>query len=418
VHDEPTSRCTEAGPTAGRAALPLDRPVDLPIDPDEVELVASEGFPLWEPVEAMVRRNRRITLAYADLSRRLAEVVAGADPTSAAPLDANWCTFATWSSKTIGRVIERAPQVTVGDDGIVPRTGVLPGGVEVLDGLQIPHRLREAMAGCLGSSARALAAGNRIVFLEVGLAVATFLHHFPKPGVAAAFPDDEDAADTELWEPCWREIEAKLDRLGLLDPSWMLTPNPPPDDLRLGLHQYFKALRPGEHERRPQHVLAANLLLAAYEQRRVDGYVWAALTPFTERAMRKLIRDRTGRLGGMRCCPAGLYARWMTRHMLLHLGRADEPVALGRPVRPPADPADCWTDLATNAQVTLPVLQALITRYQLSSSAGSNPGATNWTSFDQRMRTITALFRLRQRQRSLFDEPFDPPLATSLLGAG
>jgi hypothetical protein len=160
-------------------------------------------------------------------------------------------------------------------------------------------------------------------------------------------------------------------------------------------------------------VLAANLLLAAYEQRRVDGYVWAALTPFTERAMGQLIRDRTGRLGGVRRWPAGLFARWTTRRMVLHL--RGEAVPLGRPILPPADPVDRWSDLATNAQVTLPVLQALITRYQLSSGSASNPGATNWTSFDQRMRAICSLFRLRQRQRSLFDPPFAMSEATSLL---
>jgi AcrR family transcriptional regulator len=403
---------TDSGPTAGRASLALDRPVNLPIDADEVELIASEGFPLWEPVEVMVRRNRRITLAYADLSQRLGDVIARAGPDDQRALDANWCTFATWSSKTIGSVIEQAPQVTVGDDEIVPLTGVLPGGLNELDGLPLPRRLREAMAGCLSSSARALAAGNRIVFLEVGLAVATFLHHFPKPEVVTSAAES-DVADTELWEPCWQEIQAKLQRLVLLDPSWLLTPSPAPDDLRLGLHHYFKALRPEEQARRSQHVLAANLLLAAYEQRRVDGYVWAALTPFTERAMGQLIRDRTGRLGGVRRWPAGLFARWTTRRMVLHL--RGEAVPLGRPILPPADPVDRWSDLATNAQVTLPVLQALITRYQLSSGSASNPGATNWTSFDQRMRAICSLFRLRQRQRSLFDPPFAMSEATSLL---
>jgi hypothetical protein len=131
--------------------------------------------------------------------------------------------------------------------------------------------------------------------------------------------------------------------------------------------------------------------------------VWAAFSLFTERAVEKLVRDRTGRLGGVRRWTSSAFARIVTRQMRLHLG--DDIVPLGRPILPPAERCDQWPELATNAGVTLPVLQALITRYQLSGGAASNRGATNWTSFDQRMRTITNVFRLRQRQRSLFDPP-------------
>jgi hypothetical protein len=67
-------------------------PVDLPISADEVRTIASRGFPLVEPVEAMQLRNRRITLAYGDLSVRLAALLA-----RGGRRQANWCTFSTWS---------------------------------------------------------------------------------------------------------------------------------------------------------------------------------------------------------------------------------------------------------------------------------------------------------------------------------
>jgi hypothetical protein len=43
-----------------------------------------------------------------------------------------------------------------------------------------------------------------------------------------------------------------------------------------------------------------NLLLAAYEQRRLDGDVAAALALSSARAMRRLIHDRTGAVGSSR----------------------------------------------------------------------------------------------------------------------
>ena len=37
-------------------------------------------------------------------------------------------------------------------------------------------------------------------------------------------------------------MEAELPEQGRLDLSWMLTESPPPDELRLGLRQYYEAL--------------------------------------------------------------------------------------------------------------------------------------------------------------------------------
>jgi len=62
------------------------------------------------------------------------------------------------------------------------------------------------------------------------------------------------------------------------------------------------------------------------------------------------------------------------------------------------------------------VLQALITRYELAAGVRRQRGARDWTSFDQRMRTIGTLFRARQRQADLFGAPFDEVEAEQLLG--
>jgi len=396
------------GPTRRDALDALAHPLKLPIDVDDVRQVASEGFPLWEPGDAMVRRNRRITLCYWDLSGRLAHVVAGPDGI----LDANWCTFATWSSRTIGTYLEKIERSTRpgprAASDIAGLPGPVPGATSATDG-SLPERLAlRAMRRGNSSGLRILAAANRAVFLDVGQSTAAFVERFPTRSSAAG--DDGEAA----WHAFWWTVEAQLEESSLLDPSWVLTPSPPPDDLRLAFRQYFAALRADDQHLRSQHVLAGNLLLAAYEQRRLDGYVGAALALSSARAMRRLIHDRTGAVGP----PAGwanrLYARLMTRRMVLQLPGAE--LEVNQPITAPADPEDRWDDLATDAEVTLPVLQALITRYELAAGVRRQRGARDWTSFDQRMRTIGTLFRARQRQADLFGAPFDEVEAEQLLG--
>jgi hypothetical protein len=375
------------GPVGVAAPVVLPAEVALPIDADDVRHLASEGFTLWEPVGDLVRRNRRITVAYADLSRGLAKIIADGDEV----LDANWCTFATWSSKTIGTFIEQIPERGV------PRPPIA-GGLRARFSAQ--ELTRRAMVRTNGSSFRTLAAGNRVVFLEIGLSIATFIEQF-RVRIA---DEDEDAREAR-WASFWTTVAAQLEAFASLNLSWLPTVPPQPDDLRHGLREYFEALHTDDPDERSEHVLAGNLRLAAYEQRRVDGYVWAALALFTQRAIRRLLCDRTGRVGGVRRWGNCAFALVMTRRMELQLP-GGEVLRIGEPVPPPPARDDWCERLATDASVTLPELQALITLYELESRGRRPEGCRNWTSFDERMRTIGRLFRSRQRQASLFDDPF------------
>ena len=392
-------------PRRASAQTGASQPVTTPIRASAVVTVASEGFPLWEPVEVMVLRNRRITVAYGELSNSLARTLA-LDP-AAGVLDANWCTFGTWSSKTIGGFIELIPDT--GDDESVELAGPLPGRATPWWRTQLAALPSRLIQRSNGASHRALAAGNRIVFLEIGQALADFVERFGTTDGARGEHPTEAA-----WDAYWSRVENRLDRLAQLDPSWLLTPGPKADDLRLGLRQYFLALSEPDPGTRSQRVLAGNLLIGAYEQRRVDGYVWAALALFTERAMRRLIRDRTGDLSGVRRWLTGAYAVAMTRRM--RLDTPDERLRVGRPIPPAPDPQDPCAFPARLDDVTLPVLQALITRYELA--VGRTPvrrGARNWTSFDERMGYIGTLFRLRHRRQILFTDPFTPEDTARLL---
>lgn len=387
-------RPSPAGRTYGVEEAVGASPVTRPVTSDDICLIASKGYPLWESIATMQLRNRRITVAYHDLSQRLAEVIAGDEEVR----DANWCTFATWTSKTVGNWIE---------DDVVPEP--------LHDMRRVPRFVVQGLMALTrwliqrsnGATYRCLAAGNRFVFLEIGFAVALFIERF------AAIDRTHLAAAENHWASYWDSVQARVTELSQLDPSWMLTDAPEPLDLRLGLRQYFEAIFATDPDERAELILAGTLLIGAYEQRRVDGYVSASLALFTKRAMRNLVRNRSGLVPGwFRRLPSCLFARIMTRALVLNI--PGEQLKVGRPLPCPGggDGLMFTPDLET---ITLPLLQALVTRYDLSDGKPRQRRARDWTSYDDRMTYITNLFRSRQQNPRLFDAPFPSEVETALL---
>jgi hypothetical protein len=357
-------------------------PITLPITESEVRAIASRGFPLWESIEVMQLRNRRITLAYSSLSSRLADVIAQGDEGSR---DANWCTFATWSSRTIGASIDPHP---------VPPS---------LQHLPLPRRMARAVVKWTqqllgrdhGALFRSLAVGNRFVFLEVGAAIACFIDNFEKP------PDDEGQ-----WSLYWERVEQLLAELGQLDPSWLPTTSPDPQMLRSGLRFYFDATRERDRKQRAELVLAGNLMIGAYEQRRVDGYLATALALWPGRSLRLLVQQGSGRFGpGLRRRVSSVYS-WLVTRFLLVLVTVDEVLKVGRPLPPVpyGDPGHSFPEELRS--ISHPALQALLSRYDQSDGKARRRRAKNWIWFDDRMNYITNFFRSRQRHDCLFDLPF------------
>jgi len=364
-------------------------PVDLPISADEVRIIASRGFPLVEPVEAMQLRNRRITLAYGDLSVRLAKLLA-----RGGQRQANWCTFSTWSSKTIGGWIERDPEPDPMDDP--------PWWMPAFVGGVRRSLLKWAMKRDNGATYRALAAGNRFVFLEIGTAFGQFLDAFGDAG--------GESPDEAAWDDYWRAMEAELARQGRLDPSWMLTESPAPEELGLGLRQYYEALFTTDPKLRAERVLAGNLLIGAYEQRRVQGYVSCSLALFSNHAMRRLVTRRFDAERSWRQWPTWAYARAVSPHMVLKL--PGEKLVLGKPLPPPAGAPLFPEDLQA---VTTPLVQALLTRYDVAGPQDDDRRVRNWASYDDRMNYIANLFRSRQQHEPLLGKPFPPDVERKLL---
>jgi hypothetical protein len=383
----PGDRGSSASYRAGEAVEA--RPIHRPITVDEVLRIASTGYPLWEPLDVMQLRNRRITVAYSDLSERLAALLGRRDGVR----QANWCTFATWTSKTVGTWIEQ---------DVVP--------TPLLELRSWPRPVVEAMSRVArwllqrenGASYRCLAAGNRFVFLEVAQAAALFVEHFE--GV------DDDPGE-KGWDGYWREMRRIVRELQRLDPSWLPTESPAVDDLQLGLRQYYEALFEDDRKLRAERILAGNILLGVYEQTRVDGYVDAAMALFTERAMRQLVRHRRADLRGLYRWPTEAYARLMTKGLVLDLP-PDQRLYVARPLPPPADGPLFPDDLQV---ITLPLLQALVTRWDLSDGRDDDRRAWNWCDLDNRMSYIANMFRSRQQYSAMFSRPFEPDVERALL---
>jgi hypothetical protein len=364
-------------------------PIERPISTDEVLRIASAGYPLWEPLEVMQLRNRRITVAYSDLSERLATVLTrGGDRRNA-----TWCTFATWTSKVVGTWIEH---------------DVAPA--PLLELRSWPRPVVDAMAAVAkwllqrenGASYRCLAAGNRFVFLEMGQALALFIERF---GGVTEDPGEKG------WSDYWREVQSVVSELRHLDPSWLHTEQPELGDLRLGLRQYYAALFEEDPKRRAEHILAGNVLLVAYEQTRLDGYVDASLALFTERAMRQLVRHGRGELRShLHYWPSMAYARVMTKGLVLDL--PNQRLYPARPLPPLPDSPLFPEDLDV---ITLPLLQALLTRWDLSDGQDDRRRAWNWADLNDRMSYIVNLFRSRQQYEPMFQPPFPADVERALL---
>lgn len=376
--------------------------LELPVDVEAVRQIASAGYPLWESIPVMQLRNERITLAYGDLSHQLAARLAGTDDLQG--WDANWCSFATWSSKTIGTCIDLRPE----EGTLHQALHALPAPVR-----RVAFDLAE-MALCRGHGAmyRTLAIGNRLVFLEVATAVTHFLAAFP----AGAQPDD--AAFAEYWTG----MGVLTEELAQLDVSWVDTGTPDMRLLRQGMRAYASAMAETEPTRKAQYVLAGNLLLGAYEQRRVQGYLLTALALFSDAWLERIVRGCQPTLAGLARnrvdrAVAVIYSTVMTRLFLVLEVPHPAPANLlkvGRPV-PPLPPDDQLRWPEPLRDVTVPLLQALLSRFDLSGGDPLRSKARNWADFDQRMSYITTFFRSRQRDGRLFSPPWTPDEKAQLL---
>ncbi len=349
------------------------------IGPDEVEAICSLPDDLF--------RLRWVTYAYYDISKRLAVGLKDNSP---------WPTFARWSAFTISEAL-RLDEVNPRLEEVLRRHALPAAVAEPLVALQ--QKLRSLDNGAMPT---VLALGNRLVFHEVGWALANFLQWI----------EDQSARDQKAWDD-YREREIKpFSATDFFRPSY-------PEWLRDGIGEYFEAWWENDETKKAQRVLRGNILIGAYEQWRVDSFFEVALD-FNPGALVKELRVDHAHLG---TTPVGVghagtrralrhqwalldwmadaYAAFLTRFILTF----DAPLyddhltalRLGSNI-PRRDRT------TTNAQGLGDIdadTQRLFAEFDRSGGLIQGFGARNWRRFTDRMSFIVNLFRSQQTNAHL-----------------
>jgi hypothetical protein len=389
--------------------------------------------------EEPVLRNLLITQCYHDLSQELTALFGREN--------ANWCTFACWASKTAGKFIRkeqvperfratleqpelyREPLETINmklDEAAPGTTGVADREPLTLEALP----LDEIAKVIVENVSNIIAEGNLIVFAEVGRLFAEMLRTF-KGGTVA------DDAKLAAFLSGLRE--------GASDAGGQST-------LRDAVSHYYLAMFEGEVTRKAELMLLANAQVGLHEQTRLQPYIAASLDAPVD-VVTELVTDslleflkRTGQsvddldelVKPIVDRVRELWREFSTEHLMtlelpdgvLHLGR-DLPAPPGQPLYPQA--------LRT---IRLPELLALIRRFapeeevgglrgfalrlklrlwRLLAAIGIGPAsaagseAVNWAHLPDRTRYIIQLFRSRQQQDTLFDQPFNAEQRAAIL---
>ena len=354
-------------------------------------------------LENAVLRNLLITQRYHDLSRGLRETVDDDN--------ANWSTFATWASKTAGETIrdQEVPKIAVKlladadevGDAVDFVTGLLSKLVPVVK-LDPPHLL-EPIHQTIADLSAQIALGNLKVFRELAPVFASFIETFR----------DDRAFD-----------ETKLE-------GWIgkLRNGPPQNDgqelLKSAFRNYYQAKFETDDVLKAQLLLAANCQIGLHEQTRLQPQIEGALDAPIEDLLRARIEGHArqsvpeAKHGALQTMlDAGLspilkevakaWREIATRHLMSLALPFGERLSLGSDLR--AEPGEPVFPAPLQRLSAPPDLLVLVSQYDRASTHGAREAgsaAIDWASLPDRMNFIINLFRSRQQDEVLFDQPFD-----------
>lgn len=325
-------------------------------------------------------RNHLVTLAYVDLSTAMADLL-GHD-------DANWCSLAVWPSYTVGTTIRSSSS-----GRFLQSLARLPLPKTVAR--RLVERIRTDRPDRKGVMNRSLAAGNRGVFYEIGLAWTDFLETFGS--------GERTDADWQAFD----RFRARV--LALPLPPGKVWPDGDREKLVGGFGAYLEALRSSDARRRSQLIFLGNMLIGDHEQRRLQGWLdLSTLAPI--RRMAGLFDDEASRNRGV-ALTERLWAAWLTKRVF-YVEMAGERIRVGRVV-PPADGIGP-SSFPPPLDELDPDVAEVFERIEAAASGGD--GAERWTDIDNRMAFIVHLFRSRQRvPRVLATNPYPPDERAAIL---
>ena len=382
-----------------------------------------------------VLRNLRITLAYYDLSHRLAARTGG---------DViNWCSMACWSSKSVGAYIrseELPPELR---DVLATHADVNARVSEAAP--DVAHlaadHLERAARDVLSDTSQYLIIGNKIVFAEVGSVFNAFADRFP----AGAARDDRALED---FVSALSPGDAQPDRVSMDPGTKTLTTAQQGGQawLASAARHYYEAAFTEDPKARAELVLLGNGEIGMHEQTRLDPYLAgsldAAVTDVVGNRWKSALLDRVvehetrGRLEArLTEILSDLAPRLdvafqaiATRTMmclqlpgqLVHMGR-DLRAPIGAPLYPSLvddlrnetlrDVFQKFSCLDTGVPAPSGFMGRLREvrddiEQDLDGPIAFGTAASDWTAYPQRMRFILPLFRSRHQTMSLLGKPF------------
>ncbi|NJN55616.1 MAG: hypothetical protein HC804_13215 [Anaerolineae bacterium] len=372
------------------AALPLKWPL-----PTEISCHAIATLP------DAAQRNLQITQTYHELTIALSQLLGSENVT--------WCAFGTWASKTAGQFIrgdeaDRMVRLYVQQTDFIERK--LASLQRVLAWFEPSPALKETLVAQAIDSvpaeiSRQIGAGNVKVFAELGPLFARFLADF--------------ATHTQFDQA---QLDAFLVRLqpGTQEDGGQ-------DLLRQAFTHYYHAMFAAQTQTRAEYILCANLLVGFHEQQRLQPQIVAGMEAPLEnefesnflRQANEIIRQKAPR--GIAQLIQLLW-RWrlkgVSRHIaddwreistrwIMTIVLPTETLRLGLDVPPLSDGRTFPPNLTTLQLAELTAVLATVDRTPHSTQGSA---ARDWGNLADRMNYITDLFRSRQQEASLYQQPF------------
>jgi hypothetical protein len=351
-----------------------------------------------------VRRNLLITQCYHDLSSALAATLG--------PANANWCTFATWASRTAGRFIreDEIPGLFRSVLGSSEPFGITLARVN--DALKRAHGqgldddgLLGMIRGVVHDVSKLIAAGNLAVFGELA-------------------PIFSGAIEALAADPGPTALNALADSLA---PG--LTEKGGQSMLRDALEQYARARAEPDPARKAALMLLANGEVGLHEQIRLQPFIAGSLDAPVRDPLYDVLQESAEGLPALlkhdlhvvmnrllHPIADGLCGLWeeFSTHELMTLSLPDGTLTLGKDLPAPRGGPLYPTVLDP---IAIPDVLEFLVQYDADQPGTSGTAAIDWARLSDRMRFILDLFRSRQCDGSLQEEPFTSKERSAVLGS-
>lgn len=304
-------------------------------------------------------RNLKITQDYSKLSKEMREML-GPDS------GANWPTFATWASRQAGETIRQEDLGATAKFGkdVVDTVTQLPFVGPIVSPLVAPAK---AGSDLYNISSDQVAKGNRKVYKEIAPQFARFIETFkgdkaPDPEKLKKFQEGFKNGDVSAGGQ---------------------------NGLKEAFNNYYKAMFEKDPDKKKELMFLANGQIGGHEQTRLQPEIQGAL-PYGTR---------------------GLATDWMMKLGLPDGRGGVKPVALGDDV-PTFNNRRAPKELV---KLDNPDAAGMVKRWDRSPDSLKGSGAEDWTNMRDRMNYILDLFRSRQDDPALFQDPFTPKQTKDIL---